>query len=156
MNRLIFLDIDGVLNGENYYNRIIDEGVDLSDILNNFDKNAIKILYRIVETTKAKIVISSTWRFQENIKEILVDVGFNLDDIVGSTPRLRTSRGYEIQKWLMDNKDKLDNDLTYVIFDDDSDMLDEQLCNFIKTSRWTGLTDFNADSAIRILLKNEK
>lgn len=44
MNRLIFLDIDGVLNSENYYNRIIDEDADLSDILNNFDKNAIKIL----------------------------------------------------------------------------------------------------------------
>lgn len=156
MNRLIFLDIDGVLNGENYYNRIIDEGVDLSDILNNFDKEAIKILYRIVETTKAKIVISSTWRFQENIKEILENVGFNLDDIVGGTPRLRAPRGYEIQKWLMDNKDKLDNDLTYVILDDDSDMLDEQLHNFIRTSGRTGLTDFNADCAIRILLKNEK
>ena len=41
-----------------------------------------------------------------------------------------------------------------MIFDDDSDMLDEQLSNFIKTNRRTGLTDINADCAIRILLKN--
>jgi hypothetical protein len=55
--------------------------------------------------------------------------------MVGATPsKFSASRGEEIALWLRDNKvDK------YVIVDDDSDMLPEQLPYFVKTDNYEGL-----------------
>jgi predicted mannosyl-3-phosphoglycerate phosphatase (HAD superfamily) len=49
--KIIFLDIDGVLNNYN----TLGEGL-------NWESNAVKILKRIIKETGAKVVLSSTWR----------------------------------------------------------------------------------------------
>ena len=57
-----------------------------------------------------------------------------------------TNRGTVIQRYIDEhNIDK------YVILDDDEDMLETQKQYFIKTSRWTGFTEYDLKTAINIL-----
>ena len=53
----IFLDIDGVLN----YNDFVFEYID--DTAKIVDLNNVQLLAYIVEKTKAKIILSSSWRY---------------------------------------------------------------------------------------------
>jgi hypothetical protein len=57
--------------------------------------------------------------------------------LLDKTPWLRGCRGDEIKAWLSEHPE-VDK---YAILDDDSDMLDEQLPNFFKTTFQDGLTD---------------
>lgn len=56
--KLIFLDIDGVLNSERFY----DNNKDMDFYLQPFDPLSIACLKRIVEATDAKIILTSSWR----------------------------------------------------------------------------------------------
>ena len=65
-------------------------------------------------------------------------------------------RGLEIKVWLDLNVRKTptgfnNNQYTYCILDDDSDMLLEQKDNFVKTATWCGLTEHCAGEVITIL-----
>lgn len=73
--------------------------------------------------------------------------------IVGVTDSLRTSnrhvpRGEEIKKWLDDNKRKWSS---YVILDDDLDMLEDQQSYFVNTDPLDGLSEADVERAIEIL-----
>ena len=59
--KIIFLDIDGVLNSRMYYRSIDRTIMDW----NRFDPNAVDMIIELIEDFAAKIVISSTWRFCE-------------------------------------------------------------------------------------------
>lgn len=50
--KVIFLDVDGVLTHEDYLNGVEED----------LDREKITFLKQIVEETDAKIVLSSTWR----------------------------------------------------------------------------------------------
>ena len=72
--KLIFLDIDGVFNYEMFY---LNRGNDNRTYpLSEFDKECVKRYNRIIKETNAKTVISSSWRFDVNLKNILRKVGF--------------------------------------------------------------------------------
>lgn len=134
MNKIIFLDIDGVLN-------VIGQGHDEYGQI--FHKHLEDNLRWIIEETGAKIVISSTWRMsglkvmQEMWKKR------NLPgEVIGITPDLAEAktyfsleyydaveRGHEIQKYIDDNNIKY-----YCIIDDDNDMLESQRNNFVRTA----------------------
>ena len=143
--RLIFLDIDGVLNCQLFY----DEQLDGSYVEQNICKKRVGWLNDLCKDTGAKIVISSTWRMGRTIDEmrdILNEVGATFE-IIGMTPILRNEgcvRGNEIQQWIEKNDsitglpyyDYSD----YVIIDDDSDMLLWQKDNFFQTDSYSGLT----------------
>lgn len=78
-------------------------------------------------------------RYNDWIKEPIHDI----------TPYMRSRhRGSEIQEWL----DKQTEPYRYVIFDDDTDMLDSQLPYFIQSDwlKW-GLSDEDVEQAIHIL-----
>lgn len=61
-------------------------------------------------------------------------------------------RGEEVQAWL----DKQTEPYTYVILDDDSDMLESQLPYFVQTNCMErGLSNDNAEQAIKILNEND-
>lgn len=112
------------------------------------DPRAVKRLNRITDATKAKIVVSSTWRSDSNLQEVFTLVGIK-EPIYDVTPYMRSRhRGSEIQEWL----DKQTEPYRYVILDDDSDMLDCQLPYFIQTDwlKW-GLSDEDVEQAIHIL-----
>ena len=81
--KVIFLDNDGVIClSENWGSRRkkqIKEGRSMGTSvrelpihlrLDNFDKKAVKVLNKILETTGAEIVISSDWRFHGTLEEL--------------------------------------------------------------------------------------
>ena len=71
--KIIFLDIDGVLNSEKWYIEIFDKNLypNLENYpLCEFDPLAIEQLNLLTDKTNAKIVISSTWRMGRTIDEL--------------------------------------------------------------------------------------
>jgi len=124
-NIIIFLDIDGVICIAGYLDR---NNPPPRKVFTELNKNCINILNKIIELTKAKIVISSSWRKFFNIhqlREQFKEAGF-IGEILDTTPILKglnggnwTPRGVEIQTYL-DNHPEITN---YVIIDDEiSDM----------------------------------
>ena len=158
--KVIFLDIDGVLNSEQFweeqtqsfrYTAALNEGKtdDEISVVANFDPVAVEWLNYIVAKTDAEIVVSSTWRSDYNIQFKLRYAGIK-KPMYGITPFSKDRhRGTEIKKWLDDHPEVTH----YVIIDDDNDMLDEQLNNFVQTSWAEGLNKECADRAVEILNK---
>lgn len=168
--KIIFLDIDGVLNSEHWYRIRPEEPRKSNDFFvrksNEFDPEAVKRLNKITEKTNAKIVISSSWRPYNDsdsnedwarLKELLIYVGVT-GEIIGYTPRLKFSnsvksvpRGCEIDEWIYQHETPDDPITEYVIFDDDSDMLFSQRNRFLKTSWAIGLQEIQIQQALYIL-----
>ena len=172
--KIIFLDIDGVLNSEKWYKERFDkklypnlEGYPLCE----FDPLAIEKLNLLTDKTNAKIVISSTWRMGRTIdelKKLFEEVGIK-GEIIGITPDLTfndghgVDRGNEIKRWIDINCKRWYNKMfgeddsekfnleSYVILDDNSDMLLEQKDNFVRISWSDGLTALHTRKAITIL-----
>lgn len=158
---IIFLDIDGVFNSELFFKeraskKELKKNVKKEKISDKeyyssmLDKNAINLFNNLIEELECKydvkIVISSTWRHNENLQKILNDNGCNFE-IFSITPTSECRiRGVEIYKWLKDNINQSDDKCLYfdfyryAIIDDDSDMLLQQQHNFFKTDNYCGLT----------------
>ena len=138
MNKIIFLDIDGVLN-------VIPQGRDEYGAI--FHKHFEDNLRWIIEQTGAKIVISSTWRFsglkvmqemwkKRNLPGEIIDITPNEVEVVNKGKfdldfYDDVKRGHEIQYWIDNNSDKI---FSYYIIDDDNDMLFHQINNFVRTA----------------------
>ena len=174
--KLIFLDIDGVLNHQLFWHeksqsdRRKELQKDAPDGAHDIDPEKIGLLNNLIDATGAKVVISSSWRNGRTVKDLieLFDwFGFK-GEIIGKTPRLwfghdqnedwrNTSvpRGCEIKAWIENNKGILGakiSKLQYVIFDDDSDMLLWQREHFIWVDPYAGLTPNLIYKAQRLLL----
>jgi HAD domain in Swiss Army Knife RNA repair proteins len=144
---IIFLDIDGVLNCEEFYTK--RKNSDLGTYpLCEFDPFRIMLLNDLIAATDAKIVISSTWRLGRSTEELINifrEVGF-VGEIIDCTPSLRHEgclRGNEILFWIKENEDIVGpyyDYKSYVIIDDDSDMLLWQRPHFFQTDTYSGLT----------------
>jgi hypothetical protein len=106
-NRIILLDIDGVLNvnfpSHDEYGRC-------------FHPNFVDNLKYIIDETGAKIVISSTWRFSGLVIMKEMWEKRNLPgEIIDITPHIDIcKRGEEIEYWLKNNE--VDS---FVIVDDE-------------------------------------
>lgn len=138
--KVIFLDIDGVLNNENHIINLVTalgekQYYELLDRIKGtpFDYESCNLLKMLVDKTGAEVVLSSTWRLNPKGIEILEK--YTDIKVSGATPKLDTIRGKEIKEYL-DNHNEVVN---YVILDDDDDMLDEQKNNFVKVNRKFGL-----------------
>jgi hypothetical protein len=158
--RVLFLDIDGVLNDQEWAIALHKEG---RDGYREFNPRSVANLKRICEATGCKIVISSTWRLfgpiEAQIVPELARAGFTNPPIIGKTPDLsrRSSsnfdeqgRGDEVAAWLEEHP-HVDR---FICVDDDSDFRPEQ--PLIKTSHRYGLTDAVADLCIEVLLGNQE
>lgn len=99
--KVIFLDIDGVMNSENHVRELIalkDQGkLDKETYLDNWDlpyEATLKPLSRIVKETKAEIVLSSSWRLLyrrfERLNKIFSKYGFQMID--------KTCHGVDVNK----------------------------------------------------------
>ena len=174
--KVLFLDIDGVLNSENWFgyrlycikNNMFNEVINFVNTnderikykLSMIDDRAIANLNRIIEETGCKVVLSSSWRScveaENTLTEYLLKLkGFKYE-FYDVTPRLwfndfSIRRGEEIKFWL--DKESEKNEIeSFVILDDDySDILPEQMNNFIHIDGQVGLADKDVFTAIEIL-----
>jgi hypothetical protein len=178
--KVIFLDIDGVLNSNDWYVRrqteVAMDAVHAQYPFYEIDPNAVIQLNRITDATGAKIVISSTWRLGrtlEQLHEFCAKVGIT-GEIIDKTLHFGGNklgysfpRGCEIEWWL-ETKDfqrinwsrekqleyiEKSEVKNYIILDDDSDMLLCQAEHFVKTPHMFGLNARLADKSIKILNK---
>ena len=108
--------------------------------VNNFQ--AVQWLSEACKKFHYDIVVTSTWRSKENYKECLINGGLREGiEILGRTPDFYDQpRGAEIQAYI-DEHPEINY---YIIIDDDSDMLPEQMSHFIQTDYKVGfnLNDF--------------
>lgn len=145
--KIVFLDIDGVLCTPRASTAVGDRG-----ILTYLDPIGLGLLTRLVEKFDATLVISSTWRLGRkfgDFRELFAVTGFYRlssalpferdapEQIKWRTPTLPgKKRGDEIKAWI----DKYQNVDTYVILDDDADMLEEQQEHFVRcTNAYDGI-----------------
>ena len=145
--KLIFLDVDGVLNSWTYWKNL---SPDAQYELRHIDGNAIKKLKRIVDKTGAEIVVSSTWRkFNEDMHILATRLSVYGLNIMSKTPVLyNKERGHEITAWFESHPEY--KDATYVILDDDADM-NVHMDRLVKTDYVYGLTNSKAERAIKML-----
>ena len=120
MRKIIFLDIDGVLNSIDYF-----EQTKYCKGYTEIDPEKVKLLKEIVDRTGAEIVLSSTWRDlarRENepehpmftyLSDTLKEYG---TEIIDHTPYIGQDRPKEIRAWLDNQQDK---DIRFVSLDDD-------------------------------------
>ena len=164
IKKILFLDIDGVLNTKFWY-RKMDDGTPRDKWGYVFDPMSVANLKRIVEETGADIVISSSWKciglselqkmwksrkLPGRIIDITPDIMTDEDmlDIDLDLIDPGKSRGDEIKKWLSRQENQVSH---YAIIDDMYEMLPEQQDNLVMTDSETGITDEDADRIIEIL-----
>jgi len=146
MDRIIFLDVDGVLNNGTWAIEMFDKGVRVyhDDILY---EPALERLKGLVDATGAKIVVSSSWRqipsAYANLTAWLEKFGMNIAD---KTPYVGGCRGDDITAWFKRNP----GEYSYAILDDDDDM-DGHMDHLVRTDFDVGLVDEDVEKALRLL-----
>lgn len=175
--KVLFLDIDGVLNNDKTFEEVHDYYVKTGYHKVEIGLDMVERLFKIIEATGAKIVLSSSWRLGWNLIEdgncvpysdcssdvklnsILKKYGLSIYSrtIVSENRR----RGDEIKDWL-DRHPQVTN---YVILEDEVyDMMEYYekgkvvKTNFLlptemvkSTKDTTGLQDIHVEQAIKIL-----
>lgn len=171
MNKYLFLDIDGVLNHDEWFESDDYRHHQQNWRVSMFDPKCVERVNTILRETGAKLVVSSSWRSMSDLEEIFEGVGLPTEfdvtphaDMIYSREEYHEDsevfwRGSEIKYYLERHPHS-----SYVILDDDCDMLDEQLPYFINTcgdriyrrelylkNQGSGLTDKCMNEAIKIL-----
>lgn len=133
--KVLFLDVDGVLNSRNTTN---------FDELYPIDPYMAFLVGRIQLQTGCEVILSSSWRYHPEGRQ---NVSKRVVELFDVTPTVGECRGEEIQAWL-----DLHPEVTkYAILDDDCDMLVGQADSFFKTTFEDGLTDEIAEAVIKHL-----
>lgn len=154
---IIFLDIDGVLNNQ----QDDTEYQKCATGRHLYSPSRVSKLNQLIQEVSAKVVVTSVWRLGETIESmqaILADIGV-VCEVIGITESHNNGfvfRGNEIYKWIKDNTKLLGVDRyykfkSYVILDDDSDMLYWQKDNFVHVDGEIGLTNRDCLLAMGIL-----
>ncbi len=159
----LFLDVDGVLNTAQMFER------------HALHPKLLKRLKSVVDETDARIVLSTTWRMVEENERVLIDalieVGINPNVVVGRTPVLgladlhwsgdhgtlaETRRASEIVRYL-DTSPAVEKGRWAVVDDLDVLRVDSPVIrqrlegHFIRTAVESGLTQNCCDSLIALL-----
>ena len=175
--KILFLDIDGVMNG---YEDVWDEHVDDEDNQQEeveeylFKQDKVNRLKEILKQTKCKIVLSTTWRRTEaakkQLKEDFIKQGIEWNDIyIGDTPILDyhyvdldqeddlCQRTFEIDSYLKAIEERYIVDRWCAVDDmrldygkRSGDIIDG---HFVMTDGSTGITDTDVLAIVKILNK---
>ena len=155
--KIIFLDIDGVLNSFRHSEYEIKIKKIKTPYLLGIDQTALGILKKIVDETGANIVISSTWRKGKTVEffvGLFEGLGWKNAPILSCTATVGHdgNRGREILEWIEGARRK--KEISYIVIDDEtSDMQDIHKSLIIQTSMDDGLLYADALEAIEILGK---
>ena len=164
MSRILFLDIDGVLNS-NFWNDT--HQIEISDGT-LIDEDKIKLLAQLVKRTKAKIILHSGWRFwfdselkplrieSQRLIELLTKEDLSID---GLTPDLTTEEIRNNKRFSMVKADEIllwlklhDEVISWVVLDD-LDLNNTQIEQHqVKPNQKIGLTIDDINKAEQILL----
>lgn len=157
-HKIIFLDIDGVLNSQSVLRLAKKNDVVCPVMVNR--------LNRLIEQTDAKVVLSSSWRtiygLEHTRDAYLIPAGFK-GEIIDATIKLHgqkmfecVPRGAEIKEWLSRHP-KVES---FVILDDYYDM-EDIIDHLVQTTFYDdveagGLQDHHVEAAKLILQKKNK
>lgn len=146
---IIFLDVDGVLRTHksdlewsNQLNTPLLKGVNRL-----FSKSAVDNLNEVIILTKAKIVVTSTWRINlsvEELNKIFKERGV-IGEVIDKTGINFGGRGLEIKEWLDNN-----SVTNYVVLDDQVKDIVDEVDNVIKVDSQNGFEE--VDLVLDILL----
>lgn len=146
--KLIFLDIDGVLN-----NRASMRQHSKTHSIYNLDADCVACLNKLCMLSGAYCVVSSTWRHGWPVAAFLQfmrERGF-LGWIIDRTPNMPgQERGVEIAAYLSQCRERGHPVESFVILDDDSDM-GPLLPYLVRTTTALGLEAQHVDAALAIL-----
>ena len=154
--KVIFLDIDGVLNTKETYDNMYRINGFLSAMEVPIDKFRLEYLKTIIDETEAKIILSSSFRHffikredklvptsikGKKLYDCFLKYGMDIYDI---TPTNGYTREEEIKEWLINNEEVED----FIIIDDDPTIFNNLSSKLIQTSkvRQNYLTEFIKDS----------
>lgn len=143
MRKILFLDIDGVVNNR----ETVKKGVHFP-----IDPYCAFLVGKIQLETDCQVVLSSSWRHMPGAVEEINDRVVKLYDTTKSC--CTGIRGAEIYEWIVRHipyDERGENHLRYAILDDESDMLLWQKDHFFQTSFDTGITDEMAERVIEHL-----
>lgn len=147
--RILFLDVDGVLNSTKYFESAKDRSMSPeSDI----DPKAVRLLNKLVREGDLEVVLSSTWRLlypTPGVQKFLAARGFK-SELAGSTPdlsQLDKQRGDEIQMYLSN----LDVPAEAVIILDDFEQMGKLDKHLVRTNEDIGLTQYDVKHALSLL-----
>ena len=166
--KILFLDIDGVINSDEYANEYHKYKLGLQGYHIWVDPKAVERVRRLCEETGAKIILSSSWRsyrLDVTLEDLKRYDGLEplLPYLVGVTPAyMSRCRGREIdnlfEEWshhiemgLIDKQYENEPIERYAIVDDDNDMLEKQLDHFVQTDWKYGITDDDVNKLKTIL-----
>lgn len=151
MKKVLFLDVDGVLNNGKWAAQMYEQGVRVykEDLLY---EPSLEQLRRIMKSTGALIVISSAWRqiptCYRHLQEWLQRYGLEIYD---KSPYVGGERGNDITLWFERNPGKWQ----YAILDDEYDM-GKHIDHLVYTDFDTGLTEQEANQCIKLLNQDDE
>lgn len=132
---VVFLDYDGVVNTPMWSanGKRCSFGFPSDNKVNNFQ--CVQWVSEFCQKFGYSIVVTSTWRFDNNYKECLINGGLRDGiKILGRTPNINNAnRGAEIQQYLTDHPEIE----SFLIFDDETDM-GELIDHLVKCNPYVG------------------
>ena len=156
-DKVIFLDIDGVLNSDAFRVAANQHAQEIGNLdpITHIDTTRVLLVNDLLATSQAVICLSTSWcgvfGFEKTV-EMLTRSALRTEAIVGQTPKLygpRFSsppppRGDEINAWLKDNPTR-----SYVILDDNRPAGKGHPKRFVHVP--DGLTKKHVSRAVQIL-----
>ena len=153
--KIIFLDIDGVLNSRHTEETFMGTPFVADE--------KILLLKEILDQTDAKIVLSSSWRKGWQLKDAGVTSGLDIwlfDTLKEKLAEYKIElmsytedlghRGFEISRWLKNHTDEQIE--SYIVMDDaPSEALEPHSKRLVQTSMSEGLTHSEVEEAITLL-----
>lgn len=171
--KVIFLDIDGVMNSAEFYKRKKAQSWEWAHMFGKYlsysiDPDKVAFLNKIIDATGAVVVLSSSWRLgppvpalKEDFKRVGIDVFDRCpcwgkygvtdwkveEDENGHPYTTLIPRSEIVGAWLKDHPEVE----RYVIIDDNDQFTDEQHKYLVLTNEEVGLTEENVQTVINIL-----
>lgn len=157
-NKIIFLDVDGVLNrfpphpgdATSWPPKREETIDDITTESLGWLPEPVSIIVDLVKNHGCKIVISSTWRSYMSMVEFEKGLGLPTGSVIGKTKSLIYGRGQEIELWIKENN----HTDPFVIIDDDVE--DIECCSslidhIVRTKTHIGLIEGHLPKIITCL-----
>lgn len=163
MRKVVFLDIDGVLNS-NFWNENHQREISDGTLI---DESKIKILCKLIKDTNAQIILHSGWKYwfdaelkplrkeAENLKTLLEKEGLKVSGVtpdhateeIRKTKKFSLVKAEEILAWL-----KKHEEIDRWVVLDDLDLHNAEIAKHqVKTDQTIGLTIEDVEKAEMIL-----